>query len=246
MSYIEYKPASRIGDLIDCYWMLTVRAGGKRVRKPVFPDGGTELFINTGVSASYLNGVLLQPGHMYLLGTKVSAGIFCIEPDSGLMGIRFKPGAVLSFYDAPVARLVDEVIEYPDLELLSRLRPGRGMFSRFDHYFTHKVLPSQADVLLMVREIGESRGRIGVHDLSEKYHISPRTMQRVFKYALGISPKAYIKIVRFREVLKKLQESACRESLLRIAFDTGYYDHAHLTHEFKRYTGLNPADVMLT
>jgi AraC-like DNA-binding protein len=33
------------------------------------------------------------------------------------------------------------------------------------------------------------------------------------------------------------------ESLLRIAFELGYYDHAHLTNEFKRYAGIRPSEL---
>ncbi len=31
------------------------------------------------------------------------------------------------------------------------------------------------------------------------------------------------------------------QSLLQIAFDGGYYDHAHMTHNFKQIAGANPS-----
>lgn len=243
MGYTEYRPASRIGDFIDSYWITRIGLRGKPVQQPVFPDGGTEIFLNSGISTCLLNGKFpLKPGRMYLLGTKVSAGTCCIEADSELIGIRFKPGAFMAFYNVSIAGLVDAVIDYPDPELLDMLRPGRRMFPLFDEYFAQKCPPTQTDFLIMAQEVYESGGRIAVDELSCKYNISTRTLQRLFKLSLGITPKEFIKIVRFRQVLKRLQDSSSRESLLRIAFETGYYDHAHLTREFKRYAGLNPVD----
>ena len=36
---------------------------------------------------------------------------------------------------------------------------------------------------------------------------------------------------------------ATNESLLRMAYDLGYYDHAHLTNEFKKYAGILPSEL---
>jgi AraC-like DNA-binding protein len=80
-------------------------------------------------------------------------------------------------------------------------------------------------------------------------------MRMVARTSLGISPKEFIKIARFQEVLRRLQQirpqsvlqdgpgDIPQESLLRIAFELGYYDHAHLTNEFKRYAGIRPSEL---
>jgi AraC-like DNA-binding protein len=57
--------------------------------------------------------------------------------------------------------------------------------------------------------------------------------------------------VRFQEVLKRLQQAGegngslilSEESLFRIAVEFGYYDHAHLTNEFKKYSGILPSEL---
>jgi AraC-like DNA-binding protein len=247
MSYIEYKPTCRVGDFIDSYWIIRAGIRSKKVDLPIYPDGGTEILINNGVLSSFLNGkFLLRPGRMYLLGTKVAAGTCCIEPDSELTGIRFKPGGFAAFYDSSVSALVDTVIDFPDPALMNMLKPGQGMFPRFDQYFAKKHRSAQTDILAMTQEVYKYGGRISVKELSGKHNISTRTLERIFKLSLGISPKEFINIVRFRQVLKRLQEPSPRESLLRIAFETGYYDHAHLTREFKKYAGFNPIDIVPT
>jgi AraC-like DNA-binding protein len=98
-----------------------------------------------------------------------------------------------------------------------------------------------------------------VEELSRNFHVGNRTMERIFKENVGIPPKEFIKIVRFQEVLRRLRQirppdvsnggmqdgspGVSEESLLRIAFELGYYDHAHLTNEFKKYAGIRPSEL---
>jgi AraC-like DNA-binding protein len=86
-----------------------------------------------------------------------------------------------------------------------------------------------------------------VEALAREAHVSNRTLERIFKENVGIPPKEFLRIVRFQEVLKRLQQTGGRmvsdESLLRIAFELGYYDHAHLTNEFKKYAGILPSEL---
>ena len=81
-----------------------------------------------------------------------------------------------------------------------------------------------------------------VEALAQEAHVSNRTLERIFKENVGIPPKEFLRIVRFQEVLKRLRQTdVSEESLLRVAFGLGYYDHAHLTNEFKKYAGILPS-----
>jgi len=252
MNYTAYKPVSPVGDYIDSYWVIRSGDRSGQLSKSIFPDGGTEIVVNGGHGIAYLNGnIPLYPRLMYFRGTKTFSGNLHINPGMTLISIRFRPGAVDAFYDLPVGCLVDGITEFtdPDLGALTVPdQPGVGitndaLFHRLDQYFIRRFMPGRDGIQAMIREVYLAKGRITVDDLSRQFHISTRTLQRAFKTVLGISPREFIKITRFQQVLKKLQESTPRESLLRIAFETGYYDHAHLTHDFKRYAGLNPVDI---
>ncbi|WP_398358623.1 helix-turn-helix domain-containing protein [Sphingobacterium wenxiniae] len=66
-------------------------------------------------------------------------------------------------------------------------------------------------------------------------------MERNFKRFIGLSPKEYSNIIRFRNALNLIKKSNQNRSLLDIAFECGYYDHSHLANEIKRITGLPPS-----
>ena len=44
-------------------------------------------------------------------------------------------------------------------------------------------------------------------------------------------------------VEEQIKERGADSSLLEIAFETGYYDHAHLANAIKKYTGLQPSQL---
>lgn len=54
--------------------------------------------------------------------------------------------------------------------------------------------------------------------------------------------KEYHSIIRLNETLKSISNSP-EKSLLHTAFDHGYFDHAHLTKEIKKMTGMNPSQI---
>lgn len=47
----------------------------------------------------------------------------------------------------------------------------------------------------------------------------------------------------FQAALKKLKNKSYNESFLDLAYEVGYYDHAHLTNEIKKFTGLTPSQL---
>ena len=161
---------------------------------------------------------------------------------------------------------VDRVIEFPDPALFALMEKGEGL----DTYFLAKAANKpRHDFVAIYQSIYQRKGQISVDDLSKNFHVGNRTMERIFKENVGISPKEFIKIVRFQEVLRSLRQmrapavppevqptgdatemrpraatpAPSEESLLRLAFDLGYYDHAHLTNEFKRYAGIRPSEL---
>ena len=67
-----------------------------------------------------------------------------------------------------------------------------------------------------------------------------RTEQRRFLRATGITQGAARQIARARRAAILLREGA---SILDTAFETGYYDQAHLTRSLRRFVGQTPAEV---
>jgi AraC-like DNA-binding protein len=69
--------------------------------------------------------------------------------------------------------------------------------------------------------------------------VSERHLRRVFREAIGVSPKAFAKLMRFHRAIRAAREDG-RARWGSIAVETGYYDQAHLIDEFRAIAGVTP------
>ena len=69
--------------------------------------------------------------------------------------------------------------------------------------------------------------------------VSARHLRRVFREALGTSPKAFNRLMRFLRALGTARQDA-RTGWAGIAAVAGYYDQAHLIAEFRTIAGVTP------
>ena len=69
--------------------------------------------------------------------------------------------------------------------------------------------------------------------------VSERHLRRVFRETVGVSPKAFVRLARFRRALRAARHDD-HASWASIAASTGYYDQAHLIAEFRAIAGVTP------
>jgi AraC-like DNA-binding protein len=75
-----------------------------------------------------------------------------------------------------------------------------------------------------------------ISDICLKSDISTRQLQRQFLDFFGITLKEYAGIVRFTKAFQTMYE----KDLITTAVETGYYDQAHLSREFRNRAGNPP------
>jgi AraC-like DNA-binding protein len=90
---------------------------------------------------------------------------------------------------------------------------------------------------VMQRAVGALRSGILLEDLARRSGMSMKTLQRRFHNEVGLSPKAYQRVVRFRRAFRLLQGN---RNGAEVAAMAGYYDQAHLIREFTRLAGSSP------
>ena len=78
-----------------------------------------------------------------------------------------------------------------------------------------------------------------VSDVAQRFGWSLRTLERHFGEAVGLSPKAFARIRRFRHTLTDIAVNR-RTAWARTAAEVGYADQAHLSREVSALTGRAP------
>ena len=252
MSSLEYTPAAGLRAYIDAYWVRKADSPEPAPGRRVYANGCADLILNSGDIVAYFNPMAradavipLHPQRLYLGGTMTAYGVVTAEPGCSLTGVRFRPGGFYALYGVSMEPAVDNLVEFADPMLSTLLSMEVGLAERLDTFFGAKTPLARSGFSAILDTVYASGGQLSVDALSGAGHVSKRTMERIFKENVGIPPKEFIRIVRFQEVLKRLRQagSVNEESLLRVAFDLGYYDHAHLTNEFKKYAGILPSEL---
>jgi AraC-like DNA-binding protein len=83
--------------------------------------------------------------------------------------------------------------------------------------------PSALGVLQVARDTGLSRRRFGA----------------LFRDEVGLTPKLYCRLCRFRQVVRRIALGAPID-WSGLALDGGYYDQPHMAHEFREFSGISP------
>jgi len=227
-------------------------------RERVFPDGAVELIVHLG--RRYRS--VLDDRHaggfpaLCLAGLRLSAEV--IEAPQGqttVLGVRLTPlgahallrgaqteacGQTLDLEDAlgaaarQLADAVDDVAD-PAARVLAA---GRWVAARL-----RAAPPPDPLVAWICRRIEATQGRATMRSLCEQAGVSPTRLPARFRAQVGVTPKHFARMARFRHALARLG-SGDPPPLAELAFDAGYADQPHFQAEFRSFAGMTPGDYL--
>jgi AraC-like DNA-binding protein len=130
------------------------------------------------------------------------------------------------------ARLLEQLADAPSWE--QRL-------SLLDRSFAACEVPTVSpEVRWLRRELAESMGRARVEPLMDETGWSRRHVTERFRRQLGITPKAYARLLRFQHATALLMEQPTSRTVADVAMEAGYYDQSHLARDFAALAGMTP------
>lgn len=107
--------------------------------------------------------------------------------------------------------------------------------------FDEQMTPPE-DIVQFVSQL-QAEPVEGLNELIEAYPASQKKLIEEFKKYVGLTPKYYQRILRFNDLLKRLQNKD-EVSWTEIAHDCGYFDQSHFIKEFKHFSGFNPREYI--
>jgi AraC-like DNA-binding protein len=88
-----------------------------------------------------------------------------------------------------------------------------------------------------------SQGKDAIGEIARQVGWSHKHLITRFKQQIGVTPRLAARLVRLSTVWRHLDDE---QSWARIAAECGYADQAHLTREFRRFTGTTPGALITT
>lgn len=242
MKYKKIKPYKELDPFIHFYWELKGNELERQWER-VFPDGCAGIVVNLGNTCLTDNGsVSMDFGKTYVVGAMNSFKDSLIDSDTHLMGVCLKPATFANFYNyASQNELTNDTVEFEKYNSFNVDKILDNPFNYFDHFFSERIKSKNNQLQSVIDDIHSTNGQISIYELSKRNFTTVRQLERNFKKLIGLSPKEYSNIIRFRNALSLIKNSRQNRSLLDIAFECGYYDHSHLNNEIRRNTGLLPS-----
>jgi AraC-like DNA-binding protein len=227
VAYVEHSPSAALRPWVECIWTRSDSVSSAEHR--ILPDGCADLVFD------------LTDGDSAVVGTMTRPLILPPSGPSAMIGVRFNPGRAAAFLRIPLAEITDariplgaiwkgwsdSVIERPDFiailetELLRRLDPDRDR--RVD-----------AAIARIVRD----NGNVRIDPLAREIGISRQHLARQFLHHVGVSPKTFARVVRFRKLTESLYSRT--EGWADVALEHGFYDQSHLIADFRELAGTTP------
>ncbi|MEV6278475.1 helix-turn-helix domain-containing protein [Nocardia sp. NPDC051832] len=168
-----------------------------------------------------------------------------------IFGTTFRPAGFRALLGRSVAGLTDRVLPGADIfgsaadHFAARIAAAPDTATRqelSEEFVRHHLSEPETAVALVneiVDEVSADRTILRVDDLTARFGIGKRSLQKLFRDQVGVSPKWVIQRYRLHEAAQRLDSADA--DLATVAAELGYADQAHFARDFKSATGRPPA-----
>jgi AraC-like DNA-binding protein len=253
--YYQIKqPCPLLRSRIHSYWILKEKASNKPIPEIAIADGLVELMFNyadpyhrldiTDQSQTIVSGSVIIGERTHTVGASKLHRL-------DMIGVNFYPMGAYQLFGIPLHTLNNQIIPLADIQMddlmdledkLYEIKDDNAKFEYLDNFFLTKLSPlntHQKRTAHILSHIAESGGNLKIENISQLYALTSKTLERDFKQYLGLTPKAYARIIRFQRFYRHLLSSP--KNFYDSAYlDFGFYDQNHFIKEFKYFLGLTP------
>lgn len=226
-------------------------------KERVYPCGNATLVFHYGSPSIFQkkdSSKNIEP-NLVICGQQTSYYDLSLSGKTGMILIVFKPHGVKSFFNFPITELLNEnlslhdLLNYETIELEDKLfnsPNNRQRITLLENFLIKRLIHNNEfeRVEHALKIIENSKGQIKTQDIAHEVCLGIKQFERTFSKYVGINPKKYASIARFQNVIQ-MRRKHKNSSMFQLAFDNGYYDHAHFIHDFKSFTGLSPKEFFI-
>lgn len=254
MIHVAYRPPAPLGTFVDFFWAADEYVA-RTPRERVLPSGSHALVIVLGARPVHIydseaaSAAVASRGAI-LCGTRQTPLI--IGTSFGpTVGVHFKPGGARPFFDVRADALTEQAVPLEALwgaavgSLREQLEEAPTLRERMR--ILESVLLARArslnlaPALRLALEAFEDPLLESVAEVNRRTELSPKRLAALFRREVGLSPKSFWRVRRFRAALNALGQGARGAAL---AYEHGYADQPHFLREFRTLAGSCPREYL--
>lgn len=254
MSIKTAKPSPILQPYIKQYWCLeNVLLNGEKHIQRIIPSGLPELSLYIGNKPLIIGNKKDFEDNFILNGHQKEFYDLQIEKELSVFSIVFQPQGLMTFFHLPLNELYNQSVPLKYLnrkleqEISPRLTSEQSFEKRIqivERYFSD-ILKEEYNRFNFTRInhainiVRQTRGNISIEYLASETCLSRKQIERKFSELIGITPKKYLKTIRFQFSLY-LKSRNEKLNITDLAYESGHYDQAHFINDFKKLTGITP------
>jgi AraC-like DNA-binding protein len=162
-----------------------------------------------------------------------------------------EPRALRSLLRQPLNALRDNTVAFADLgfralldveDAIANLRTPDRLGGILDRFFLRRFggkIEDDAVVDRLTERLRDTRGAQPILEWAREQGLDTRTLERRFVARMGMTPKQFARIERFKHGYRLLTSQRAASARRRAHLD-GYYDESHFHREFRHFTGASP------
>jgi AraC-like DNA-binding protein len=235
----RYPPAPDLAALVERHWLVSWELPPDR-------EASVTLLPHPCVN------LVLDGGRLAVSGVGRNRFTYVYRGAGRVFGVKFRPGAFLPFLGAPLSGITGSVLPAEQLwgpdaaTAATRMTSARGVdeLVALVEAFLRERWPPHDDprvelVGRIVAVLLHDRTISRVDDVTERFDIAPRTLQRLFRRYVGVSPKWVLRRYRLHEAAAVLAREQHRP-WAEVAAELGYFDQSHFIRDFTSAIGMAP------
>ncbi|MCA0253624.1 MAG: helix-turn-helix domain-containing protein [Actinobacteria bacterium] len=196
------------------------------------------------------SNLVVQPEGVTLGGPTTGASHRDLRGSGWAVGALLRPAGLASLCDEPRRiRNAEAPFDAPDLHrevvlaMTEDAAAGRARaVAAYCRWAVEHLAPADANGRLanaMEELIATDPSIVRVEQVAQRLGLSMRSVQRLARRYVGLTPLTMIRRYRLQEAAQRLRDDPS-VTIAQVAADLGYADHAHLTTDFRTVLGLTP------
>ncbi len=256
MPYVEFPPAPEVAHLVKCVWNYAAGASETEGRpERIVPDGNPELVVHYGHPFSEYtpDERKQQQPRAFMMGQMTRP--LALDPSQGvpgIIGVRFHPAGERAMIGAAMDEFTDQRLNVEDIapgraaSLVDEIASARNaaaraaVLQRFVAQFANAHARYQDPAVThWTTQIQRTNGQRAIARLAQDAGLSLRQLERRFRMQVGVAPRQYANVIRFRTVFDLLNGDT-KPDWIGLALGAGYFDQSHMIRDFQRFLGCSP------
>lgn len=167
------------------------------------------------------------------------------------VGAELLPGAAPLLLGVPAGELAERHTPLEDLwgpvvreieERLAQSRSAEQRLALFESVLAARLPRVRGMHPAVAEALAGFDARSSVKSVVDRSGYSHRRFVALFREAVGLSPKRYSRVLRFRAALARLAGRPAPPPWADLALEAGYSDQAHFNRDFREFAGVTPGE----